>query len=232
MHSIRVIVPLHNRGNDVTKLLMNLERLSVRVVVVDHHSLDIDFPSLLPTLDLKVDVIQTDGPFNLAKALQIGCASIQDPNAIVVLIDADTVFDDAHETFKWIWQTLQDPSCYLCPNVSTEARPGPVLTQAHRGYAAEFNGRVWVPTTDPRGAGFIACRLKHFRKSGGYLNSDLLDARGEYWGSADTHLMERLDSIGLKRIRPTLADVWLRKNDRDVQNKWYSKGGGSEWWEK
>lgn len=224
MHSIRVVVPLYERGDDVTKLLMNLEGLPLTVIIVDHHSLDIDFPSLLPTLQLKVNVIQNSGPLNLAKALQTACASIQDSRAIVVLADADTVFDNAEETFRWIYQTLQAGGCYLCPNVSTQAKPGKGLH-----YASEFNGHVWVPTTDPHGAGFIACTISQFRKCGGYLGSEFMEERGQRWGQADSYLMARLDNIGLKRIRPTLTDVWLRENNRDPTDPWYAKTGGATW---
>ena len=228
---VNFIVPLWNRGNDLLMLLENLKGVDCKILVIDHNSTDIVnyFHPEKPTWnDIKKEyknVMMHTNPnlFNWAQAIQLGVNQIINTSSIVVLTDADTVFDNPKQFIKDIRAAVQEGKTYFCPNVGTEAKP--------TKWQAKFNGRCWVPTEDPRGAGLIACYKSDFQRSGGFCNTEFMGARGQEWGGADVKLMERLDWIGLTKIRPTLSNVWLRKNDRDSKNKWYSKTGGDGWYE-
>jgi len=218
---ITVCVPLYNRGADITRLLRNLNgQPNVCVTIADYHSDDINLDELISTMDLKIHVVRCNGVFNIANATQ--SAIEESEESVILIVDADTIFSHVIETFDEIRKQVIKGETYYCPNVGTYAKP--------TKWRAEWNGNCWVPTYDPRGFGILAVHKSDYMQSGGFINSEYTKSKGEFWGGHDGFLMEKLHF--LKKIRPTLGDVWLGENNRDSKQKWYSKNGGKEWYHK
>ena len=235
-----ICIPLYNRGNDVYRLLHNLNTLYqklntslLEVIIGDFHSTDISFPDVFSEIHLNntktgqksfnIKVLQIDGNFNIAKSLQI-CAdycgetnngSREDIN--LMFVDADTVFE-SESVFENL--LIERGKTYYCPIVSTEAKP----TQ----WDATFNGKVYVPDCDHLGTGLIAININDYQQSGGFKDSEFMGERGEYWGQHDTYLDYKLKSRGLKPIRPVESNVWLRSHQRNAEaSKWFSLQGST-----
>ncbi len=225
--NLHFVVPLFNRGSDLTKLIDNLRDTHCHIWIGDFSSTDVDWPTIItPGGNACVWKVSLPGNFNIAKAYCEVAKKIKHfENAILVFIDADTVFDNPQETCLDILRNVKRGETYYCPNVSTQSKP--------TKWKSEFNGSVYVPTEDPRGFGLCAVFRPDFALSGEYFGTEFLEERGEYWGQHDTYLMKQLETVTkLKPIRPTLSNVWLRTNNRDKTNKWYSKAGGKSWFEK
>jgi hypothetical protein len=191
------------------------------VTIADHWSDDINLDKVIESLvDLKVHVVRCNGVFNIANGTQN--AIEQSEESIILICDADTIFANPCETFTEIRKLVIKGETYYCPNVGTLAKP--------TKWPAKWNGVCWVPTVDPRGFGILAVHKSDYIKSGGFTDSDYVNgrAKGEFWGGHDGFIMDKLKF--LKKIRPTLGDVWLGINDRDSKQRWYSRDGGKEWY--
>jgi hypothetical protein len=226
-NNIHMIVPLYNRGDDFVKLLENLKYVFCKIWVCDFGSTDIDITKE-DSFPRKFNVISLKETFNWAKGIETVVRSqelAQCENAIIVMLDADTVFDDPIKTLAEIKAQVIRNKTFYAPNVATEGRPNPNKNPI---WKTEFNGRHWVPLDtipmrERRGFGFCAVYRSDYVLSGGFQGSDFMGERGEYWGQADTFIMQKLQMSQLTPIRPILSNVWLRLNNRDRKEHWYSK---------
>jgi len=213
-------VPLYNRCDDITKLLNNLldtcTTFSIKIVIADFTSTDINFEHV----KYPIVVINVPGVFNIAKALQTCtdyCHAHGLANDILVLLDADTVFNELQKTLTYISNVVVRGKSYYCPIVSTEAKPNV--------WSATFNGEVYVPNEEHFGTGFIAIHNGDYEMAGGFKDSVFLTERGESWGYHDTYLTQKLGF--LRQIRPVESEVWLRSHKRDANTKWFSAKGAN-----
>jgi len=217
---INICVPLYNRGSDITKLLQNLNSVKIpniilNVIIGDYHSTDVNLNEIISELEIKTTVIQIEGRFNLAKALQICSETVLDPDELIMLMDADTVFDNESELFKRICDYVIQGETFYCPIVSTEGLP--------KKWGCYWNGKVHVPTEDHYGEGVMLMYNSDYKKAGGFNNSEYMHERGEIWGGHESILINRL--YFLRKIRPIESDIWLRLHKRDKDTVWYSDNG-------
>jgi hypothetical protein len=167
-----------------------------------------------------VIVLDLDGNFNIAKALQACADSVSDVNintSILMFVDADTVFENGSQLFTEIVCGIEKGKTYYCPIVSTEAKP----TQ----WQSTFDGSVYIPDQDHLGTGLIAIHNIDYKACGGFHNSEFMNDRGEHWGQHDTFIDQKLQLCGLKPVRPVESRIWLRHHQRNTDTKWFSLNG-------
>lgn len=221
MTVIRFCVPLWNRGYHVEQLLGNLdeiyskldtEKLDFSVIVTDFRSTDIDLEAKKAEVKFQLEVLYLDGKFNIARALQNCIDHIVNEDDCVFLCDADTVFDDGELLLAEIVGHVVKGLSFYCPVVATEARPG--------AWAANFDGKIYVPLSDHGGSGMIVTYKSDMTKVNGFIGSEFLGNRGEKWGHHDAYLRSKLQNH-LKIVRPIESRIWLRAHGRSKDNQWY-----------
>jgi hypothetical protein len=224
---LNICIPLYNRGEDVLKLLFNIKDIweknkvferpfEIKVIIGDFYSTDINFQEIKKCFPYELVIINLDGNFNISKSIQACTDSVTNPNDILMIIDADTVFEDGLNTFKHIINNVKQSESYYCPIVSTEAIPNK--------WPYTFNGKVYVPVSDHGGTGFVCVYNSDWIKSGGFNGSNYLLERGEFWGAHDDYMNVVLVKVALLKInREIVSNIWLRYHKRDVNKKWFSQ---------
>lgn len=214
-------IPLYNRGEDISKLLYNINDiynsidkniLNINVIIGDYNSTDIDFNEIISKISVPVKIIQIKGTFNLSKSLQICSDSVKKMDELIMHLDADTVFEGGSEFLIEICNKVIKRKTYYCPIVSTEYKP--------RGWKAKFNEKIYIPTSDHGGRGFIIIYNSDYKKSKGFLNSKYMSDRGEIWGGHENILRSRFKF--LKIIRCIESNIWLRNHLR-TKSRWFSR---------
>ena len=219
-------VPLWNRGNDISMLLENLNKIyseldrtkiTFTVTISDFHSDDIDLEQKKKEIDFPLRILYLDGRFNIALSLQNSIDSITkesiNDNDIILLCDADAVFDDGVNLLKEISEQVIQGKTYYCPIVSTEAKPT---------WRCNFNGKIYVPVEDHWGCGTVATYVSDIKRTGGYHGSDFLGTRGEEWGGHDSLITSKLKGF-LVPVRNIESRIWVRSHVRPTTNYWYRK---------
>jgi glycosyltransferase involved in cell wall biosynthesis len=224
---LHICIPLWNRGPDIEKLLANLEeihqkidksKLKFEVHITDFHSTDIDLNIKQKEVSYPLHVYNLNGQFNIGIALQNCFNQVSNPDHLVMICDADTVFENGEHNLLRVINDVKQGINFYCPVVSFEDKP--------RGSRVEFKGGRYTPQEDTGGRGFMILYNSDLQRSGTFGNSPYLSERGKKWGGHDSYLAERLSNLRLHCIRPIEEWIWLRAHDRDPQkNGWFSDGG-------
>lgn len=199
-------VPLWNRGDNFKKLCQNLidvpPPFSFKMIVGDFHSDDVDWDDL-KSKNFPLEIIQHEGKFNIAIALQSCFDFITDPNDILITCDADIVFENTSVYDDMI--KIEKNKTFWCPVVSHEEKAV--------NFNSRWNGNVHVPTGDHGGTGFVVVYKEDMEECGGFKNSVFMGPRGQKWGQHDDHMTRALKKK-IEWIRPIEERIWVRKHPR------------------
>jgi glycosyltransferase involved in cell wall biosynthesis len=225
--NITICIPLWNRGDDIKKLLSNLEILhhkldknvvNFNLIIADFCSTDVDLALETSKCTFPVRIKSIDDVFNIAVGIT---SAVNDAMTELVLItDADTVFDENIDLHR-LCGRITEGQTFLAPICSTEAEPNGLW-----GSIYNSSKHIHVPTNDHGGSGFVLCYLSDWKRSRVFIDSGYLEERGRYWGGHDDVMSRDLGRC-LSRVRYITDEIWTRPNIR--VGAWYSTGGSGHY---